>query len=96
MPAERGGGRNQYNPLVPQELVVTYIVKYWYQKKSDLDIWKTVRDEHVDTTRYSLGFTKFRKMRKDMGLLGVWQQGNTSDTIIARMVELRRMYPNAG
>ncbi|KIK14796.1 hypothetical protein PISMIDRAFT_59358, partial [Pisolithus microcarpus 441] len=52
--------------------------------------------KHIDTSRYGIGLTSLRAIRKDLGLYGTHQQGHTPESIRDVMVELRRTYPNAG
>ena len=40
--------------------------------------------------------TKFREIRKTLGLQRTRQQGHTVETIWDAMINLRVMYPNAG
>jgi len=40
--------------------------------------------------------TKFREIRKTLGLQRTWQQGHTVKTIRDAMINLCAMYPNAG
>lgn len=44
----------------------------------------------------SFRLTKFIEVRKAMGLYRTRQQGHTTETIRESMIDLRRIYPNAG
>ncbi|KAG2158087.1 uncharacterized protein EDB93DRAFT_1100864 [Suillus bovinus] len=50
---------------------------------------------HFNTSHYGLGYTKFREIHNDMGLLHTCQQSHTIESIREAMIELHKAYPNA-
>ncbi|KAF8166383.1 hypothetical protein BJ912DRAFT_1093135 [Pholiota molesta] len=59
-------------------------------QKTDVEILKILRDEHIDLENMVLGsLTSFKAIRKRMGLLSTRQQKQTLETIREVMVDLR-------
>ncbi|KAG2142390.1 hypothetical protein DEU56DRAFT_754729 [Suillus clintonianus] len=86
---------NQNKPTPPLEDIAPHILRYWKARQTDKKIVENLQD-HFDTSRYGLGYTKFREIRNDMGLLRTRQQSHTIESIHEAMIELRKAYPNAG
>ncbi|KAJ3511405.1 hypothetical protein NMY22_g15657 [Coprinellus aureogranulatus] len=87
---------NQYKPNPPAALLRDKIMFYWYQGKGDKEIHQTLLRRHIDTEQYGLGITKFREMRRALGLLGTRQQGHTIWSIRDDITEIRFTSHNAG
>ncbi|THU92671.1 hypothetical protein K435DRAFT_671733, partial [Dendrothele bispora CBS 962.96] len=82
--------------IAPIADVEDVIKRLWTRRKTDQEILNALLTRHIDTAKYGLGITRFRKMRKALGLLGTRQQGHTVDSISDAMVQLRCQYPKAG
>ncbi|KAG1754162.1 hypothetical protein EDB19DRAFT_1902323 [Suillus lakei] len=74
--------------------IAPHILRYWKARQTDRKIVENLQN-HFDTSRYGLGYTKFREIRNDMGLLHTRQQSHTIESIHEAMIELRKAYPNA-
>ncbi|KAG2029121.1 hypothetical protein BDR03DRAFT_1018871 [Suillus americanus] len=83
---------SMYSPL---EEIAPHILRYWKARQTDRKIVENLQN-HFDTSRYGLGYTKFRQICNDMGLLRTRQQSHTIESIHEAMIELRKAYPNAG
>ncbi|KAG1736064.1 hypothetical protein EDD22DRAFT_852297 [Suillus occidentalis] len=86
---------NKNKPTPPLEEIAPHILRYWKARKTDRKIVENLQN-HFDTSRYGLGYTKFREIRNDMGLLHTRQQSHTIESIHEAMIKLRKAYPNAG
>ncbi|KAK7016029.1 hypothetical protein R3P38DRAFT_3321518 [Favolaschia claudopus] len=87
---------NQHKPLAPLELVKPHILKYWKMRKNDKEIVELLRTKHLHNSEYGIGLTRFREMRKELGLTRARQQNHTVETIRDAMLRLRLQYPKAG
>ncbi|EIN10041.1 hypothetical protein PUNSTDRAFT_66483 [Punctularia strigosozonata HHB-11173 SS5] len=56
----------------------------------------TLKADHIDTTRYGLGMTKFKQLCTKWGIASAQKQGHTIETINASMQELLLKFPKAG
>ncbi|KAI6137018.1 hypothetical protein F5141DRAFT_1209330 [Pisolithus sp. B1] len=61
----------------------------------DMEILAKIH-KHIDMSVYGIGLTKLQAIQKQLGLLHTCQQGHTCESIQDIMVEMRRMYPDAG
>ncbi|KAG2054775.1 hypothetical protein BDR06DRAFT_971436 [Suillus hirtellus] len=83
---------SMYSPL---EVIAPHILRYWKAHQTDRKIVENLQN-HFDTSCYGLGYTKFREIHNDMGLLCTHQQSHTIESIREAMIKLRKAYPNAG
>ncbi|KAI5982643.1 hypothetical protein EDD15DRAFT_2202662 [Pisolithus albus] len=70
-------------------------MRMWKARLTDKEIVTELR-KHIDTSQYGIGLTKFKEIRKSLGLQQTCQQGHTPESIQEVMLEMRRMYPDAG
>ncbi|KAI6005574.1 hypothetical protein EDD15DRAFT_2384304 [Pisolithus albus] len=70
-------------------------MRLWKARLTDKEIVAELR-KHIDTSQYGIGLTKFKEIRKSLGLQRTRQQGHTAESIHAVMLEMRKMYPDAG
>ncbi|KAK7030365.1 hypothetical protein VNI00_008426 [Paramarasmius palmivorus] len=88
---------NQHKPNPPLESFQAPLKSLWKRKHlTERQILDRLLARHIDTQQYGLGLTKFRQIRKELGLLGTRQQGHTLESITEDMVVLRQQYPKAG
>ncbi|KAG2085347.1 hypothetical protein BD769DRAFT_1718725 [Suillus cothurnatus] len=86
---------NQNKPLPPLDEITPHILRFWKARLTDKAIVQELQ-KVIDTDRYGIGITKLKEIRSDMGLKRARQQGHSVETIRDAMVDLRRIYPNAG
>ncbi|KAG9312434.1 hypothetical protein JVU11DRAFT_6818 [Chiua virens] len=86
---------NQWKPTPPLELIEPHIQRLWAARQTDRQIVGALQ-KVFDTDQYGIGLTKFKSIRKSLGLTRARQQQHTTASITAQMVELRKMYPHAG
>ncbi|KAI6010570.1 hypothetical protein BKA83DRAFT_16275 [Pisolithus microcarpus] len=86
---------NQHNPTSPLDQIKPHIMRFWKARLTDKEIVAELR-KHIDTSQYGIGLTKFKEIRKSLGLQRTRQQGHTAESIHAVMLEMRKMYPDAG
>ncbi|KIO02144.1 hypothetical protein M404DRAFT_148569 [Pisolithus tinctorius Marx 270] len=67
----------------------------WKAHRTDKEMLEEVL-KHIDTEEYGIGLTKFKAIRKSLGLHCTRQQGHTTESIHSVMVHLHEMYPKAG
>ncbi|KXN81577.1 hypothetical protein AN958_04425 [Leucoagaricus sp. SymC.cos] len=65
-------------------------------QKNNKEIVHILVTEHIDTMRYGLGLTNFKKMQESLGLLCSQKLGHTIHTIRDEMVYIWKWYPTAG
>ncbi|KAI6001834.1 hypothetical protein EDD15DRAFT_2192588 [Pisolithus albus] len=87
--------KNQNKPTPPLDQIEPHIRRLWKARLTDKEILAEIC-KHIDTSVYGIGLTKFQEIRKQLGLLRTRQQGHTCESIQDIMVEMRRMYPDAG
>ncbi|EEB91688.1 hypothetical protein MPER_09919, partial [Moniliophthora perniciosa FA553] len=89
--------RNQHKPNPPLESIKAPLERMWQRRHlTERQIIDRLLARHIDTEQYGLGLTRFREMRKSLGLFGTRQQGHTVESITDHMVVLRMQYPHAG
>ncbi|KAK6985245.1 hypothetical protein R3P38DRAFT_3450785 [Favolaschia claudopus] len=71
-------------------------LSYWKMRKNDKEIVELLRTKHLHNTEYGIGLTRFREMRKELGLTRARQQNHTVESIRDAMLRLRLQYPKAG
>ncbi|KAG2359559.1 hypothetical protein BDR07DRAFT_1452328 [Suillus spraguei] len=81
--------------LSPLEEIAPHILRYWKARQTDRKIVENLQN-HFNMSHYGQGYTKFRQICNDMGLLRTRQQSHTIESIREAMIELRKAYPNAG
>ncbi|KAG9308115.1 hypothetical protein JVU11DRAFT_12515 [Chiua virens] len=86
---------NQWKPNPPLELIEPHIRCLWAARLTDRQIMDELQ-KIIDPDMYGLGRTRFVQIRTGLGLTRTRQQGHTSASIKEVMIELWRMYPNAG
>ncbi|KAG6370288.1 hypothetical protein JVT61DRAFT_12239 [Boletus reticuloceps] len=86
---------NQDKPNPPLDLIQPHIVRLWQARQTDQEIL-TELHKVFDTTQYGLGRTKFREIRKPLGLFRTREQAHTVEGIRGIMAKLRSTYPQAG
>ncbi|KAI6002443.1 hypothetical protein F5J12DRAFT_906318 [Pisolithus orientalis] len=87
--------KNQNKPTSPLDQIEPHIRQLWKACLTDKEIVSEIH-KHIDTSVYGIGLTKFQEIRKQLGLLHTCQQGHTCKSIQDIMVEMQKMYPNAG
>ncbi|KXN83457.1 hypothetical protein AN958_01417 [Leucoagaricus sp. SymC.cos] len=65
-------------------------------QKNNKEIVHILVTEHIDTMRYGLGLTNFKKMRELLGLFHGRKLGHTIHTIWDEMIYIQKWYPTAG
>ncbi|KAG2344574.1 hypothetical protein BDR05DRAFT_947268 [Suillus weaverae] len=95
MPNQNKPTHMNFSSLSPLEEIAPHILRYLKARQTDRKIVENLQN-HFDTSRYGLGYTKFREIHNDMGLLHTCQQNHTIESIHEAMIELRKAYPNAG
>ncbi|SJK98939.1 uncharacterized protein ARMOST_02217 [Armillaria ostoyae] len=86
---------NQHLPL--EELIRPRLEELWRMEGGITDIVLCDELQKVfDTSKYTLGLSSFKRMRKRMGFLSTRQQGHTVETITEPIEELREHFPKAG
>ncbi|KAH0826501.1 hypothetical protein J3R83DRAFT_5506 [Lanmaoa asiatica] len=86
---------NQNKPSPPLGMIEPHIRRLWAARLTDRAIIAELR-KVIDLNEYGIGLTKFKEIRATLGLHRARQQGHSPDSIRTIMVELRKMYPNAG
>ncbi|KAJ7251060.1 hypothetical protein C8J57DRAFT_1238923 [Mycena rebaudengoi] len=93
--------RNQHKPnsqdqwpnTAPIDSISEHIHRYWRMRKDDKTILRALKDHHIDSSKYGLGF---REIRESLGLFRTWKQEHSFDTIRPAMIRLRNQCPKAG
>ncbi|KAG6378350.1 hypothetical protein JVT61DRAFT_14075 [Boletus reticuloceps] len=70
-------------------------MRLWQARLTDKEMLSELH-KVFDTTQYGLRRTKFREIRKSLGLIRTREQAHTVESICHVMAELRSMYPQAG
>ncbi|KAK0217450.1 hypothetical protein EDD85DRAFT_797931 [Armillaria nabsnona] len=88
---------NQHLLLVPEELIRPRLEELWRMEGGITDIVLCDKLQKVfDTSKYTLGLSSFKRMRKCMGFLSTRQQDHMVETITEPIEELRECFPKAG
>ncbi|KIO03946.1 hypothetical protein M404DRAFT_144376, partial [Pisolithus tinctorius Marx 270] len=82
-------------PTAPLDQIEPHIKRLWKACLTDKEIVSEIH-KHINTSVYGIGLTKFQEIQKQLGLLRTHQQGHTCESIQDVMVEMRKMYPDAG
>ncbi|KAK0438491.1 uncharacterized protein EV420DRAFT_1486665 [Desarmillaria tabescens] len=88
---------NQHLPLVPDEIILPRLKELWLMEGNVND---TVLCEELqkvfNTSKYTLGLSSFKRMRKRLGFLSTRQQKHTVETVSEHLDEMREQFPKAG
>ncbi|KAI6102910.1 hypothetical protein F5141DRAFT_1007960, partial [Pisolithus sp. B1] len=79
----------------PLDQIEPHIRRLWKACQMDTEILAEIC-KHINMSVYGIGLTKLQAIRKQLGLLRTCQQGHTCKSIQDIMVEMQRMYPDAG
>ncbi|PPR06945.1 hypothetical protein CVT26_004134 [Gymnopilus dilepis] len=91
-----GKRKNQYLPNPPIEEIEPIIRELFQMQLNDKQILDRLLEEHIDRSKYGLGLTKFRAIKKEIGLLGTRSQKHTLESINQPIKDLRKRFPKAG
>ncbi|KAJ7446098.1 hypothetical protein FB451DRAFT_1355111 [Mycena latifolia] len=89
-------GANQHKPNPPLEEIAPHIQHYWKMQKNDKEIVRLLNAHHIDSSKYGLGLTRFRKIRESLGLFRSRKEGHDVESIRPALLRLREQYPKAG
>ncbi|KAI6102257.1 hypothetical protein F5141DRAFT_1008315, partial [Pisolithus sp. B1] len=72
-----------------------HIMQLWKARLMDKEIIAELC-KHINTSQYGIGLTKFEEIQKSLRLQQTHQQGHTAESIHKVMLEMQKMYPDAG